>query len=116
MVQGQRRFFHSQAQWGGAPHGRSRQVRRQPGEVALGPWCQPTSSTHCCRWAEERGCRACHACEVPAVELTWVPHGLRPLLVLFMSAALAQGGSGYPREQDSAIPSRRMMAEPQPER
>ncbi|WP_224248487.1 hypothetical protein [Hyalangium gracile] len=45
-----------------------------------------------------------------------MPHGLRPLLVLFMSAALAQGGSGYPREQDSAIPSRRMMAEPQPER
>src|ERR687886_2375823 len=30
-------------------------------------------------------------------------YGLRPLLVLFMSAALAQGGFGFERDQASAI-------------
>src|SRR3954463_1153561 len=30
-------------------------------------------------------------------------YGLRPLLVLFMSAALARGGYGFPREQAAAI-------------
>jgi POT family proton-dependent oligopeptide transporter len=30
-------------------------------------------------------------------------YGIRPLLVLFMSAALARGGFGFPREQASAI-------------
>src|SRR5215213_2110139 len=30
-------------------------------------------------------------------------YGLRPLLVLFMAAALAEGGFGFPRDQASAI-------------
>src|SRR5690242_9088398 len=30
-------------------------------------------------------------------------YGLRPLLILFMSAALAQGGFGYSRDEASAI-------------